>query len=34
MVLFRIEDSKIVELWGTSDRIGMLTQLGILTDIG
>jgi predicted ester cyclase len=34
MVLFRIEDSKIVELWGTSDRIGMLTQLGILPDIG
>jgi predicted ester cyclase len=34
MVLFRIEDGKIVELWGTSDRIGMLTQLGILPDIG
>jgi predicted ester cyclase len=34
MVLFRIEDGKIAELWGTSDRMGMLTKLGILPDIG
>jgi predicted ester cyclase len=34
MVLFRIEGGKIAELWGTSDRMGMLTQLGILPDIG
>ena len=34
MVLFRMEDGKIAELWGTSDRMGMLTQLGILSDIG
>ena len=34
MLLFRIEGGKIVELWGTSDRMGMLTQLGILPDIG
>ncbi len=29
MVLFRMEDAKIAELWGVSDRMGMLTQLGI-----
>jgi steroid delta-isomerase-like uncharacterized protein len=34
MVLFRLEDGKIAELWGTTDRMGMLTQLGILPDIG
>jgi predicted ester cyclase len=34
MVLFRMEDGKIAELWGTSDRMGMLTKLGILPDIG
>jgi predicted ester cyclase len=34
MVLLRIEDGKIAELWGISDRMGMLTQLGILPDIG
>jgi predicted ester cyclase len=34
MVLFRMEDGKIAELWGVSDRMGMLTQLGILPDIG
>ena len=34
MVLFRMEDGKIAELWGISDRMGMLTQLGILPDIG
>ncbi len=34
MVLVRIENGKIAELWGVSDRMGMLTQLGILPDIG
>ena len=34
MVMFRIEDGKIAELWGISDRMGMLTHLGILPDIG
>jgi predicted ester cyclase len=34
MVLLRIEEGKVAELWGTSDRMGMLTQLGILPDIG
>jgi predicted ester cyclase len=34
MIMFRIEDGKIVELWGVSNRMGMLTQLGILPDIG
>src|ERR687886_1552949 len=34
MVLFRMEEGKIAELWGTSDRMGMLTKLGILPDIG
>jgi predicted ester cyclase len=34
MILFRINDGKITELWGTSDRMGMLTQLGVLPDIG
>ena len=34
MVLFRMEEGKIAELWGTSDRMGMLTQLGMLPDIG
>ena len=34
MVLPWMEDGKIAELWGTSDRMGMLTKLGILPDIG
>ena len=34
MVLLRMEEGKIAELWGTSDRMGMLTKLGILPDIG
>jgi len=34
MFLFRLEDGKIAELWGTSDWMGMLTQLGILPAIG
>jgi predicted ester cyclase len=34
MMLLRIEEGKVAELWGTSDRMRMLTQLGILPDIG
>src|SRR5437588_8728317 len=34
VVVFRMEDGRITELWGVSDRMGMLTQLGILPDIG
>jgi predicted ester cyclase len=34
MLLLRMEGGKIAELWGTADRMGMLTQLGILPDIG
>jgi len=34
MDLFRMEGGKMAELWGTSDRMGMLTQLGILPDMG
>jgi predicted ester cyclase len=32
--IFRIADGKIAEIWGTADRLGMLTQLGLLPDIG
>ena len=34
MALFRLEGGRIVELWGTADRMSMLTQLGLLPDIG
>jgi len=34
MDLFRMEGGKMAELWGTSDRMEMLTQLGILPDMG
>jgi hypothetical protein len=30
----RIADGRVVELRGTADRLGMLTQLGILPDLG
>jgi predicted ester cyclase len=30
----RLADGKIAEIYGTADRMGMLTQLGILPDIG
>lgn len=30
IVIFRIADGKIVELWGNSDDLGMMTQLGII----
>ena len=32
--IFRVADGKITEIWGTADRLGMLTQLGLLPDIG
>jgi hypothetical protein len=32
--IFRVADGKIAEIWGTADRMGMLTQLGLLPDIG
>jgi predicted ester cyclase len=34
MALFRVADGKIAEVWGVADRMGMLTQLGILPDLG
>jgi hypothetical protein len=32
--ILRIADGRVAELRGTADRLGMLTQLGILPDIG
>jgi predicted ester cyclase len=32
--IFRVVDGKIAEIWGTADRLGMLTQLDLLPDIG
>ena len=32
--IFRIGDGRIAEIWGNADRMGMLTQLGLLPDIG
>ena len=32
--IFRVAEGKITEIWGTADRMGMLTQLGLLPDIG
>jgi steroid delta-isomerase-like uncharacterized protein len=34
IAILRIADGKVAEIWGTADRLGMLTQLGILPDIG
>jgi len=34
IAILRIADGRIAELWGTADRLGMLTQLGILPDLG
>jgi predicted ester cyclase len=34
IAIFTIKDEKAVEIRGTADRLGMLTQLGILPDIG
>jgi steroid delta-isomerase-like uncharacterized protein len=34
VAIVRISDGKVAELRGTADRLGMLTQLGLLPDIG
>jgi predicted ester cyclase len=34
IAILRIADAKVTEIRGTTDRLGMLTQLGILPDIG
>ena len=33
VIVFRMENGKIAELWGTSDRMGMLTRLGLFPEI-
>ena len=34
IAILRIADGKVAEVRGTADRMGMLTQLGILPDLG
>ena len=34
IAILRIADGRVAELWGTADRLGMLTQLGVLPDLG
>jgi predicted ester cyclase len=34
IAILRIADGRVAEVRGTADRLGMLTQLGILPDIG
>ena len=34
IAILRVADGRVAELRGTADRLGMLTQLGILPDIG
>ena len=34
IAILRIADGRVTELQGTADRLAMLTQLGILPDIG
>ena len=34
IAILRIADGKVAEVRGTADRLGMLTQLGILPDLG
>jgi steroid delta-isomerase-like uncharacterized protein len=34
VAIFRVRDGKIAEIRGTADRMTMLTQLGILPDLG
>jgi predicted ester cyclase len=34
IAILRIADGRVVEVRGTADRLGMLTQLGILPDLG
>ena len=31
--IFRVIDGRVAEIWGTADRMTMLTQLGILPDV-
>ena len=31
--IFRMSDGRVVEMWGTADRMTMLTQLGILPQV-
>ena len=34
IAIFRIADGAVAEIWGCADRLGLLTQLGILPDLG
>ena len=34
IALLRIADGKVADIRGVADRLGMLTQLGILPDLG
>ena len=34
ITIMRLADGRVAEIRGTADRLGMLTQLGILPDIG
>ncbi|HSO55752.1 MAG TPA: ester cyclase [Actinomycetes bacterium] len=34
IAVLRVADGKVAEIRGTADRLGMLTQLGILPDLG
>jgi predicted ester cyclase len=34
IAILRIANGRIAELWGTADRLRMLTQLGIIPDLG
>jgi steroid delta-isomerase-like uncharacterized protein len=34
IAVLRVADGRVAEIRGTADRLGMLTQLGILPDIG
>jgi steroid delta-isomerase-like uncharacterized protein len=34
IAILRVADGRVAEIRGTADRLGMLTQLGILPDIG
>ena len=34
IAIFRIADGTIAEVWGSADRLGLLTQLGILPGLG
>jgi predicted ester cyclase len=34
IAMFRMDAGRVVEIWGCADRMGMLTQLGILPAVG